>query len=269
MALIIGAAIYFSGWRTPKIIGGNDSFIGLKMVTKIIDGDTVIAEGENVRLLGIDADEKGYQCYDAAKRRLEELVLNKEVYLEKDTEDKDQYGRYLRYLILDSQNINLQLVKEGLAIARFYPENVIHKEEIIAAEKEAREDKIGCKWNGTIKTEEIPSTLEWNKLTFEATGFNVISSCNAGNYIGESKIIEGKISDAYRSKTNTIFLNFEKPYPNHCFTAVIFSSDIYKFPETPEKYYENKIVRIEGKIKEYEGKPEIILEDLSQIEVGE
>ncbi len=53
-------------------------------------------------------------------------------------------------------------------------------------------------------------------------------------------IIEGRVVDAYRSKTNTVFLNFEKPYPNHCFTGVIFSSDQYKFVQSPEDYYLNK-----------------------------
>jgi micrococcal nuclease len=128
-------------------------FIGNKTVTKIIDGDTVIAEGESIRLLGIDADEKGYPCYNAAKTRIEELVLGKEVYLEPDAENKDQYGRYLRYLFIGNQNANLQLVKEGLAVARFSPGNTKYKEEILAAETAARGAGTGCKWNGT----------DWNK----------------------------------------------------------------------------------------------------------
>ena len=72
----------------------------------------------------------------------------------------------------------------------------------------------------------------------------------------------------FRSKTNTIFLNFEKPYPNHCFTGVIFSSDQYRFVQSSEEYYLNKTIRIKGEIKEYQGKPEIILEDPLQIEIG-
>lgn len=81
-------------------------------------------------------------------------------------------------------------------------------------------------------------------------------------------IIEGKIASANRSKTNTVFLNLEKSYPNQCFTSVIFSSDQYKFVQNPEDYYLNKTVRIKGEIKEYERKPEIILKDPSQIEIG-
>lgn len=269
-AFIIGffhllSTVYIS---EPSDLTGHiiKSVEGEKLVTKIIDGDTVIIEGGySVRLLGIDADEKGYPCYEPAKQRLEELVLNKEVYLESDKEDQDQYKRYLRYLILDDENINLRLVKEGLAIARFYPENVKHREEIVAAEKEAEENGVGCKWGGKIQppTPLIEGDVTWSKITG-----NAIGACNAGNYIGEEKIVEGRVADGYKSKTNTVFLNLEKPYPNQCFTGVIFSSDLINFPENPQNYYEGEIVRIRGIIKEYEGKPEIILKDRSQIEIG-
>lgn len=54
------------------------------LVTKVIDGDTILVEGgKTIRLLGIGADEKGYSCYESAKIFLENLVLNKKVKLEK------------------------------------------------------------------------------------------------------------------------------------------------------------------------------------------
>jgi len=283
-ALIIASSIFFSIRLTGNIVDteynselsstNNDNneendLIGMHIVTKIIDGDTIIVEGKNVRLLGIDTDESGYPCYTTAKERLEELVLNKEVILEKDQTNKDQYQRYLRYIFLDNNNINLKLVEEGLAIARFYPEDIKYKEKIIEAETQARENKKGCKWDKEEQTKpkEINNDDDWSKLIPEDVELDIIGACNAGNYIGKEKIIEGRIVDAYRSKTNTIFLNFEKPYPNSCFTAVIFSSDIYKFPENPENYYYGKTARISGKIKEYEGIPEIILKSVEQIEI--
>lgn len=119
------------------------------VVTKVIDGDTVIIQGgESVRLLGIDSDERGHPCYAPAKKRLEELVLGKTVYLEKDNEDKDQYGRLLRHVFLGEESVNAVLVAEGLAIARFEKGNEKYKEGIIAAERYAMENKIGCKWSG-------------------------------------------------------------------------------------------------------------------------
>ena len=119
------------------------------IITKVIDGDTVVVEGGwHVRLLGMDADEKGYPCYDPAKTRLENLVLSKQIVLEKDVSDVDQYGRCLRYIFLGNENIDTQLVKEGLAVARFYQPDVKYRTEISNAETYAQQNKIGCKWSG-------------------------------------------------------------------------------------------------------------------------
>jgi micrococcal nuclease len=285
LALIFGGAIYFSKVKINKNLIGSlvnkEEFSSKactnlplledgvkKLVTKVIDGDTFLIEGGySVRILGIDADERGYPCYEAAKNRLEELILNKEVKLEKGKEDFDQYCRYLRYVFVDDKNVSLELVREGLAVARFSPEDTKYREEISLAEKEARENKIGCKWESVAKAEE-KTEFQWENLTQDKTGLKVIGACQAGNYYGDEIIVEGKVVDAYRSKKNNVFLNFGKPYPNQCFSAVIFSSDLYKFGDNPEKYYNQKIVRIRGKIQEYQGKPEIILKDSSQIEVG-
>ncbi len=281
--LIVGAAIYFASEnKTEKQSQAGVSLVATSsseclapeeaLVTKIIDGDTIIVEGGfNVRLLGIDSDEKGYPCYGEASKRIEELILNKKVRLEKDITDVDQYQRCLRYVFLGSQNVGLELVKEGLAIARFYEPDVKYKEEIVAAERMAVDDKIGCKWSGTkpiAQEGESKTSFQWEKLTAQATGLKVIGACNAASEIGKEAIVEGKIADTNRSKTNTIFLNFEKPYPNHCFASVIFSPDQYKFVQSPENYYYGKTVRIKGKIQKYQGKAEIILNDPSQIEVG-
>ena len=110
----------------------------------------------------------------------------------------------------------------------------------------------------------VTEDIVWSELTGDA-----ISACNAKEHIGEKQIIEGSVVNGYKSGTDTVFLNFEKPYPNQCFTAVIFSSKLMNFPENPQDYYNGKTVRVLGEIKEYKGTPEIILEDSSQIEIGE
>ena len=129
---------------SPQNLCGADSNT---IVTKVIDGDTIVVEGGyHVRLLSIDADEKGYPCYAQAKTRLEELTLGKQIRLEKDKTDLDQYGRCLRYVFLGDTNIDVQLAREGLAVARFYAPDVKYKTEIIEAEKQAQTGGIGCKW---------------------------------------------------------------------------------------------------------------------------
>jgi len=124
-----------------------------RLVTKVIDGDTFLIEGGySVRVLGFDADERGYPCYGAATKRMEELVLNKEVRLEKGPTDKDQWCRYLRYAFVGEDNVGIVMVKEGLAISRMSSEGGLYSDEFSESEKEARAEKIGCKWKSRPAT---------------------------------------------------------------------------------------------------------------------
>ena len=54
-------------------------------------------------------------------------------------------GTLLRYVFIDGKNIDVQLVLEGLTVARFY-DDVKYKAEISQAEKQAIAGKVGCKW---------------------------------------------------------------------------------------------------------------------------
>jgi len=278
---LIGGGIYFLYFKdndekkqanncsdTPRL---EDKAV--RMVTKVIDGDTVLIEGGySVRLLGIDTDERGKSCYNTAKERLEELVLGQEVILESGNDDLDQWCRYLRYLFLDDVNIGLEMVKEGYGVARASTEGSKYQSEIALVEKNAIDNKIGCKWGGYGATESglinRDKTYQWSELTPELTNLKKIESCSADEYYDQEVIVEGWVADAYRSQTNTIFLNFEEAYPNQCFVAVIFNSDQDQFVQNPEEYYTDQMVRIKGKVKEYNGKPEIILKSAEQIERG-
>ncbi len=91
----------------------DDYEIGL--VEKITDGDTIVVNGSNVRLLGINTPERGERYYEEAKSFLESEILNKIVKLERTQEDKDRYGRKLRYVILENKNINEKIVRHSLA----------------------------------------------------------------------------------------------------------------------------------------------------------
>src|SRR3989344_895413 len=115
-------------------------------VSKVVDGDTiVVGGGQRVRLLSMDTRERGENCYDEAKQRLEELVLLKNITLERDKEDKDHYDRLLRYVYIDGISINIQMVREGLAVAYIYEPNVKYRDEFAAAEQAARSEG-GCVW---------------------------------------------------------------------------------------------------------------------------
>lgn len=137
---------------TARPEGGAD-LLEEAVVTKIIDGDTVVVEGgRTVRLLGIDADEKGYPCYQAAKDRLESLVLGKSVRLEASESDTDRYGRQLRYVFCEAGNTSVILAREGLVVARFFPDNKLYRAEVSEAENSAKIAARGCKWGHTGST---------------------------------------------------------------------------------------------------------------------
>jgi micrococcal nuclease len=141
----------------------------LVKVTRVIDGDTIEIEGgEHVRYIGIDTPEtvdprKPVQCFGIeASKKNKELVEGKVVRLEKDITDRDKYNRLLRYIWLGDTLINQELVAEGYAKSYSYPPDVKYQDKFVAAEKKAREDKLGlwtaCASDTTSATTIIPST---------------------------------------------------------------------------------------------------------------
>ncbi len=92
----------------------SDELQGPFLVTKVIDGDTLeINTTERIRLSGINSPETGECYYQEAKDRLTKLILNKEIFLERDYTNKDKYKRLLRYIHLNNREINSQLIQEG------------------------------------------------------------------------------------------------------------------------------------------------------------
>ena len=97
-------------------------------MTEVVDGDTVrvrLASGksERVRLIGIDAAERG-ACFAApAAARARQLALSKPVVLRGDaTQDtRDRYGRLLAYVWLPGgRDLGYQLVAGGFAKVYVY-----------------------------------------------------------------------------------------------------------------------------------------------------
>ncbi|MBU3913412.1 MAG: thermonuclease family protein [Nanoarchaeota archaeon] len=104
-------------------------------VTRIIDGDTFeLASGEVVRLICIDAPELGTTRAEESSDFLFSLIYNKQVRLESDIEDKDAYGRLLRYVYVNSSEgeifINKALFQEGFASVFRYGNDTAKCDEI-------------------------------------------------------------------------------------------------------------------------------------------
>jgi micrococcal nuclease len=92
-----------------------------------------------------------------------------------------------------------------------------------------------------------------------------ISWEEAADYYGQTVWVRGKVVAA-NNTGKVCFLNFHRNWKRY-FTVVIFASSFPLFPEPPEKLYLNKEIRVYGRLKEYQGKPEIIVESPDQIEI--
>jgi len=117
------------------------------MVTRVIDGDTiVIAGGAHVRYIGMDTPEiyPEVEFYGPeAKAKNIELVEGKVVTLVKDVSETDKYGRLLRYVYVDGLFANGELVRLGYARAVAYPPDTRHESLLSQLEKEAKAAKLG------------------------------------------------------------------------------------------------------------------------------
>jgi endonuclease YncB( thermonuclease family) len=94
-------------------------------VTHVVDGDTIdvrAADGteERVRIVGIDTPERGECGFGEASSAMSRLVLGEQVELVAGArDDRDRYGRILRYVDVGGVDAGLSLIQQGLAIARY------------------------------------------------------------------------------------------------------------------------------------------------------
>lgn len=131
-------------------VQGEANFNRIKTVVaeKAIDGDTILLRGgERLRLIGLDAPERGEKCWAEARDRLDELTAGKRLFLERDFSERDVYGRLVRFVYADGVFVNLVLVEEGLARAFPFEPDTSMAEYFERAESDARRGK-GCLWKG-------------------------------------------------------------------------------------------------------------------------
>jgi micrococcal nuclease len=123
-------------------------------VVRVVDGDTFVVKAkgreEKVRLILVDTPEskapnrpKGYMG-EEAKEYTTKRLEGKDIWLEKDVQPNDRYGRWLRYAYLDVKDgkgefFNGTLVRSGLARLATFPPNVKYVDQIREWQKEARD----------------------------------------------------------------------------------------------------------------------------------
>jgi len=138
--------------------------------TRVTDGDTITVTQNSfetkIRLVGIDAPEKSRKKHEpgqpfsqASTKYLASLVLNK--YVDIVSYGTDRYGRTLGVVYVDGKNVNLELVKAGLAeVYRGKPAPGFDNDLYQKAEDEARSAGKGM-WSLGDK---YVSPRDWRKM---------------------------------------------------------------------------------------------------------
>lgn len=125
--------------ETPANIAGS---------ARVIDGDSLIVDGYEVRMVGIDAPEgrqncqrrgRSWPCGEESSSRLRALINRKTVTC--DVEGRDRFGRLLSICNVGGNNLNRAQVRNGWAVSygRFKKE-----------ERMAKANKSGI-WSGTFQ----------------------------------------------------------------------------------------------------------------------
>ena len=128
-------------------------FAGLFKVNRVTDGDTIKVSGNGskitVRLVGIDApetskkkNEPGQPYSKKSTKHLAGLALNRSVTVK--SYGTDRYGRTLGEVFVNGKNVNLEMVKVGLAeVYRGKPAKGLDMNPYWKAEADARKAGIG------------------------------------------------------------------------------------------------------------------------------
>ncbi len=156
LALVLFNALYLN--KPSKMTRGDVVLEGPYKVIRVVDGDTFIIKMNGseikVRMIGVDAPEsvapdfsgkENTQDGKKAAEYLQKLIDGKNIYLEYDLDNYDQYGRVLAYVYLSDQETMVQkkLLEDGYAQVMTVPPNVKYSEDFTALQRQAREKGRG------------------------------------------------------------------------------------------------------------------------------
>ena len=135
--LILASVLGWTGWKNFNKIRNyyqiKQIFPDKTTAVQILDGDTFVAKnGLSVRLLGINAPERGKPKYIEATNYLGYLITGKPLSFEYDQHQDDKYGRILAYVWINclpelmqycrngKTLVNEAMLKQGYAIKVIY-----------------------------------------------------------------------------------------------------------------------------------------------------
>jgi len=214
-------------------------------VKTVYDGDTVVLEdGRKIRFLGINTPEVQHRDKqadaggDEAKRWLIEKLKNTKVRLEVGTEKTDKYGRTLAHLFTEKkEHINLQLVAAGLAAVSIYPPDLHYVSELVRAQNQAEQAKLGI----------------WGRPEYAVIP---VASLTEAGHQGWTRLV-GKVVNI-RTTRKSIYLEF-----SDAFEARIESKWLDLFPNVND--YLGKTIEVRGWLNKSKGHLSMLIRHPSAI----
>ena len=193
-------------------------------VVRVLDGETLaLDDGSQVRLIGAlapraldaGADEGTWPLAEAAKSALEELSLGRSVELGFAGRRTDRYGRMMAQVFVrtDDKRLWLQgeMLRQGHARAYALPGSSDCLDDLVAAEKQAREARLGL-W-GHASYQIRPANRHWELLRFRST----------------YQLVEGEVL-ATADVRGRVYLNFGEDWRQD-FTITVQPSNRRQFAE--------------------------------------
>ncbi len=158
-SLILAGCISF-----PYFKQNNPNLSFTYQANKVIDGDSIeLSDGSIIRYLGINAPEKDQLYYNESSQFNLLLVQNQDLRLEFDQKKEDQYGRLLAYVFAGDTFVNLEIIRQGWAIAFTDPQNKKYAELFQKAQSEAQQLQVGF-WKLS------PHELKIDEVQYDAPG---------------------------------------------------------------------------------------------------
>lgn len=131
---VIFNLFYFSKNQNPQ------DKIEKYLVNKVLDGDTfIIRKSQLIRLFDVDAPPLEYCGGEESKKRLEELVLNKEIQLREIRADK--YGRIMALAYVGKILVNEAMITDGWV--EYHSPQTSQSEKLKQLNHKAKEKRIG------------------------------------------------------------------------------------------------------------------------------
>jgi micrococcal nuclease len=157
LSVLLGTGALATACSSPQSFSGRADPDGHVHghITEVVDGDTVkVSLGGRtltVRLIGVNTPEtkhprKPVECWgpEASRHTHQVLPDGTDVWLERDAETLDRYGRMLAYVHrADGLFVNLDLVAGGWAVPYPFPPNTTYESVFAGAASQAHDLGLG------------------------------------------------------------------------------------------------------------------------------